>query len=583
MSDTNDPDTRSAPNADESGGFLPAAAESLRPLIERLQALQSAWRVLAPSCLSASGREIAAAGRDVREELSTLSKQPGGPDEADLERTRAHVDRLARLICGLAFKLPIPQLRATLPGCLRLDRRGLLDLLDLLADDAFGDAARFSAKLSAIDYLITLLCTGGNARARVAAHDPVLLTADFQAICQLAEQECDERLSEIEAEFFAAAEVESGLRDELQLRRLRARKAELGKTYFVPSMLRAIMTYNLAMLQCAAEEVWDTRDWCDDPEADLVQSDTSVFESDPLRSLHDAIRTRIESGPPDSSPIGRVAAALDLDYVSSSERSMLLGGQVPSPEGLRGTIVLVGLLCRSLNALSTELQSVGISPDGVSEGWVKELDELLKAEVNGCISGDAYQEACMVSELRNKYLYAPMVDVHRENRGANGRPRGVANASEERATRKEARGLASEALAQNGPTPAPQRGEATSWRDWPWKHIAPAGLSVAVALLVGLHMIGVSFLDGDLDRFSESELESISPYLVRGHRNGDGAGSAFVGLVDDEWLALGQEERRSVAKQLVGTLQRQGVTQVMIYDGEERLQIQALGKRVRIL
>ena len=46
------------------------------------------------------------------------------------------------------------------------------------------------------------------------------------------------------------------VRDEILVRSLRARKAELGRSYFVPSTLRAIVTYNVALLQrVAAEEI----------------------------------------------------------------------------------------------------------------------------------------------------------------------------------------------------------------------------------------------------------------------------------------------------------------------------------------
>ena len=56
-----------------------------------------------------------------------------------------------------------------------------------------------------------------------------------------------------------------------------------------------------------------------------------------------------------------------------------------------------------------------------------------------------------------------------------------------------------------------------------------------------------------------------------------------MGTIDEEWLALGTDERQSAAEQLVDALRRQGVTQVMIRDDEGRLRIQALGPRVRTL
>ena len=86
-----------------------------------------------------------------------------------------------------------------------------------------------------------------------------------------------------------------------------------------------------------------------------------------------------------------------------------------------------------------------------------------------------------------------------------------------------------------------------------------------------------------LDRFSRSELERLSPHLARGHRNGDGAGPAFVGTLDEDWFMLGEQERYEAAEELVAGLRREGVSQVMIYDGNDRLRIQALGQNLRVL
>ena len=123
-----------------------------------------------------------------------------------------------------------------------------------------------------------------------------------------------------------------------------------------------------------------------------------------------------------------------------------------------------------------------------------------------------------------------------------------------------------------------------SWRDWQWRLIVPAGATAVLALVVGLHQLGLIDLFGrNLDRWGGSELASVSPHLARGHRNGGGAGVAFVGTLDQNWLALGKEKQRLAAEELVAGLREQGVVQVMIYDDQKRLRIQALGDTVRML
>lgn len=62
-------------------------------------------------------------------------------------------------------------------------------------------------------------------------------------------------------------------------------------------------------------------------------------------------------------------------------------------------------------------------PGAAPEPLVRELDEALKQEINRRIASDHYSEACLLSELKSKFLYAPMSEVHRKNRGRGpGRP-----------------------------------------------------------------------------------------------------------------------------------------------------------------
>jgi hypothetical protein len=101
---------------------------------------------------------------------------------------------------------------------------------------------------------------------------------------------------------------------------------------------------------------------------------------------------------------------------------------------------------------------------------------------------------------------------------------------------------------------------------------------------MGLQQLGfIDLLGRDLDRWGGGELASVSPHLTKGHRNGDGAGIAFVGTIDETWLALATEKRQRAAEELVGRLRNQGVEQVMIYDDQNKLRIQALGEKVRML
>jgi hypothetical protein len=84
---------------------------------------------------------------------------------------------------------------------------------------------------------------------------------------------------------------------------------------------------------------------------------------------------------------------------------------------------------------------------------------------------------------------------------------------------------------------------------------------------------------GDHARFSRDQLDRVSPYLSRGARSEDGRGPAFVGRIRDGWSALPASNRTLVAADLVKTLRESGVRDVMIYDDDGLLRIQALGEQ----
>jgi len=595
MPDPGSRDHRSGPKseANKQGG-LP---QSLQPLAARSQALQSAWGVLAPYCLSTSAPSIVEAIRAGREEISRLSKLRE-VDAKSLERTRDGQEQLASSIFEVASEILLAQLQANLPDLLHEDRPGLLHLLDLVALRAFEAPDALPEKLGLIDYLITLLCTEGDPEGRSTPRDPVLLTPTLQEISQRAEAEYQSQLAQIEGEFFTVANVETDLRDEMQQRELRSRKSQLGRSYFAPNMLRAIVTYNVALLQCVAAEVSQTQSWIDADEStseikpESTPDNTSVFESEIFRDLHDAVVRRLTGRDRKSTAIDRVAWALDIDYLTLGEKASLRDGSI-SASDLETVIVMVGLLCRSMNVLAIELQDIGIDPDMIAEQWVRELDDLLKGKVNQSFAGESFQSAYSLADLRNKFLYAPMVDNHREIRrlapptaaatGAAASSSAAQERRDARALREEAKSLTSEALAGESRPHARPSGENASWRDR-WKLITSASATALIALTLGLHHLGViDLLQRNLDRFSRTELAKVSPHLVHGHRNADGAGPAFVGTIGEEWLSLPAQERQQAARELVDRLRSQGISQVMIYDENRQLRIQALGENVKTL
>ena len=133
----------------------------LRERFVHLRQLNSAWGVLAAFEVSAGAPHIPEAGRAVNTELTALAA-------LDFEdRDRSGLPKVDKLLQGIesemramAFEVPVPELRATLSTQVSSDRRGILDLLDLMLATELEGHEGWAGRVSALDYLITLLCTG---------------------------------------------------------------------------------------------------------------------------------------------------------------------------------------------------------------------------------------------------------------------------------------------------------------------------------------------------------------------------------------------------------------------------------------
>jgi hypothetical protein len=540
---------------------------ALRARFDRLAALRSAWGVLAPSGLAVEKQGIGETGRTLSDDLAGLfGTQPSSEELAEID---ARIDSLECEMRGVALKVPVVQLRSTLPEVVAVDRRGVLDLLDLILGAEIAGLAGTEARISSIDYLITLLCIG--AAGDSPLDDPVTLTPRLFGLCQQSDIGYDERLPALEAEFFAAADMhQADARQEVGLRKLRRRKMELGSAFFAPGVLRAIVTYNAALLQSIDENVLASLDWGSRPAGEEPDEVGSVFESPAIPALAEAVRRRVAGEAPGHNPLDRVAWCVDLACLSKSEMSGVRDKSFAPREDLVTTTILVGLLCRSAVVLDDELPAIGISPALLSGAWIEELDQALQQEATRHISEGNYQGACVFTDLKSKFLSETMIEVRRKNRSKAPARRAPARAEPDR-VREEAWQISKQALEAEQAKP-----EAGGWRSWPWRQLAWAGSAVGAALLA---LALAKVLLWDAGRLAGDELEQLSPYLSSGSRSADGSGSSFVGKVDSAWFELADAEQTQAAEALVGQLRARGVSEIMVYDGDGSLRIQALGSQ----
>lgn len=578
------------PSEAQSEASVPGCSATLAERFDRLRALRAAWGVLAGSTLSGGGHPVAEIGRVLGDHLNDLARQ--GADEHSpeaLASADAGLDEFARMLRSIAFEVSINELRAILPGKVRSDRRGVLDLLDLLVDFDCEIDER-PEHVGAIDYVITLLATGErNGGAAQIRHDPVTLTPRLHALCQRVEASEDAALlSEIETEFFAAARMDrEDVYVEMAQRTLRRRKFEIGQAFYAPKVLRAIVTYNAALLQQVSDEISESQDWGTLPvEGAAAEPDEapSVFASRALVALGASVRRRADGAAPDTGAVDRVAWCLDLDCLAESERRLLLADGVGEASNPRGTAILVGLITRSLVVLEDELAALGVSAEWLSGRWVRELDHALKAVSSALIASDSYDEACAIAGLQSKFLsgpdgaQAPPIPVAPVKAAASPQARDEVEdeEAEERKpapARSLARELAEDALEQVSEAPQAEPGGFVL-PEW-----VRAGVAVTATLAIvvfGANLI-LTEANSDLEKWRGSKLEVVSPYLTHGHRNGHGSGTAFVGFLDDAWNALDATTRTDAALDLVASLRAQGVRDIMIYDKHDRLRLQLLG------
>jgi hypothetical protein len=561
---------------------------ALSSLIDRQRALRSAWGVLAPSGLSTEKADIAETGRTLNDDLMELvSRAATDPDFEAMAEIESRLDSLESEMRAVASKISVTQLRSTLPDCVSQNRRGVLDLLDLILGAELLEQDGTQARIPSIDYLVTLLCSAGPDQPPL---DPVQLTPRLHELCERTGVDYDPRLPEIEAEFFHAADMyEADSRGEIQLRALRTRKTELGPSYFVPQVLRAIVTYNVALLQRIDEEVLASQDWGTlPPVADEPLRTVSVFDSPALPQIAQALRRRVAGKAPELSAVDRIAWCLDLEYPTVEERQVLMAEPVGSPADLTRMVILVGLLCRSSVVLEDEFPAIGVTSSQLFEEWVPELAEALQQKVNLGISGDDYRESCALSELKSRFLYASMAEMRRiQNRSPtlmSDTPETAETLELEETvelaetpdTADTADSIMREALL--GSHSATQKVERSAWKALPNRRLATIGIALAGMLLVFGMGRGLLW-DSDHARFNRDQLDQVSPFLSHGARNGNGRGPAFVGGIRDGWSALQLSDRILVVTDLVEALRESGVRDVMIYDEDGFLRIQALGEQ----
>ncbi len=432
----------------------------LKARLQRLELLRGAARAITPSIPGQPGTTPfvgAELGETLGELMEKLVDVEGIDPAQALAAKRAVAQELAAVDAELMVRgeelreltdqIPLVQLRASLPTVARRRRFDVVSLLDLLIQDQ----ARIFERMVPFDYLITMLATEEHDGKRWVANDPVGLTPRLRFLCDRAQSMYGDEAVGVEQEFFAAA-APYGSHGDLNglIARMRKRKNGLGHLIFVPGVLRAIITYNVAISNLIEEEMllakrdsdheilgWEefaerefgfadvserAADWAGTPDADAANAG-SVFESP---GVVEVVKAMIAAGGRPSRGVSaaeRVAARMDFTQLGDAVREQLSQIDAGREEQIVGLSIAVGLMIRSALESSLDLRELGIAPDRLQEDWVQELDGALDELVSEKIAADEPEVACALSEIKTRFLYESISTFNQNSRLAGARAR----------------------------------------------------------------------------------------------------------------------------------------------------------------
>lgn len=567
-------------------------AGHLAERLAQLEGLEAAQRVvdgMTPDS-GASVAEISAAAR-----IRALSRSHSDLSGVGLKRIDAALRQIKIAIHRRALEVSAHSFEDALEVQRIENRGGVLALLEILIETAsIVDPSRLNPALNrTVLRTVVSLCRphdGGSARVTC---DPVFLSPAFHTWCTGTDEVSDSDVRACELEFFAAANLEAeDLAGSEGLENRQRLIDSMGTRVFDPRVLRAVVTYEIALAAIEARPPWGD---CGDSSSlrsqdplggSSAKTSSSVFHSAPLRMLGCSLNQRIESAPCPTSAEGRIAWALDLSGLRAAELEALRSPKLATAEDPLGTTILVGLLGRQEKILGVEMQELGIPPSQIVGSWREELAAVLQSEIHAALKREAYALSCAISEVKARFLGEGGAALS----GSEGPPNdsrtslvgltaGVHDV--EAASRPEsARSLVEAALRE--PTVSPtggNRGGQNRSTLGRLTLLAVLGLAVGAAA-----WFSASGLGSGIESLSAEQLQSVSPYLASGGRNLNGVGPAFVGRFDDRWQTMQRRQRRAAAQSLVERLRSHGVSQIVIRDESDRVRLQALGQQpIRML
>lgn len=184
------------------------------------------------------GRRARAAADALRGELRRAGARGGAPDLAALD---ARLEDYGAAVGAVVTATPLAQFRATIPAALELQRAEVGAFLDFCLQDA----RTALGHLDLVDFLVTALCTSLRNGLRQVVRDPIRLTRRLAAVSEAVAAPLQAEAAEAAARLREATARLSDLEGVAErVVEVRALKQGLGRAFFAPDVLRAVVAWN---------------------------------------------------------------------------------------------------------------------------------------------------------------------------------------------------------------------------------------------------------------------------------------------------------------------------------------------------
>lgn len=575
-----------------------------RSLTERFTRLRSAHRALPSAAADLQERsDREARAESLRAELKQFIETEE-VSELEIAAARqpldARLDEMERELLARFDLIEFVSLRATIPRSVESHRREVVALLESLLVARDGLVAR----LSKVEYLITMLSTEEVEGRRNIKYDPVRLTPMLEAFSV-------EGLDPLEAdaiagELYQIASLDADSENPVRvLRSVRSRKESIGLGCLCPNVLRAVVTYNVRMFN-HVESATDRSRVSDEmldglfgPETRLAEMEesakaspspadenlqlavltpeveTSVFESRELSGVIDALRRRLRGMPIGSCTSERIALILDVGDLDPVESRALKADERDAQARLLAFTAVVGLLLRDMGAVESQLSELGVSTRALSGCWVRELNARLSEIVSQNLTSD-YALASKLSGIKAKHLLTPMSRAKAEERESSCDPGRVDDAGIVE-NQESPHAIPFGSKRKRKAKPAETQSLASGFMQWASmakeRLAAPvAGMALVIVLvLTAANWMGTPKTTVGI--VAADELSAISRFIASAYRSEKGHGGLLIGRVKPAFLALGDERRLDEARRLSVRLEELGVREAMLYDSRGHLHV----------